>query len=137
MNKENLELLIEAYNKDTEKLTKLVKAYVRDKKNPLEDRWKLFCDSDLGDHQTYIISWDYGKIEKLYDSDYFSKYETIFIEDHLIDILWDLFTDKHGSEECWSNKEELKKLEEQFEIEISPFKEEVLSKFIKSYTFDW
>lgn len=112
---------IKEFNSIKEGLTKLVKCYVQDTNYPLEERWSVFINSELGNELTsiyYLKSYD---ISKIFDGDY--RHETIFAN-ALLGAIDDCMCDEN-----FSDKEIGQKL-----LEV---KEELLSQFVKSFKYDW
>lgn len=131
----NDELLL--FNKQKEELTQKVKEFCQNKEHPIESRWKLFIESNLGEHENYYIDFETIELEYLRD---FNKYEFVrcvdlidMYKDHSSDQLYDELelTCNYGTDEY----------EYFIKIEVNPkvdiFKEEILQLFVKSFTYDW
>lgn len=125
------------FNKQKEELTKKVKKYCQNKEYPLNDRWKLFIESDLGKHENWIIDFDIIEIELIRD---FNKYEVVksidliyYYFDYISDKLYDELeiTDNYGTD-GYNNF-----IKTHINPKVDIFKEEILAKFIKSFTYDW
>jgi len=93
-----------------------LKKYVQDTNEPLEDRWKLFVDSDLGDDDKFIEDFDGLDFDDVVAIRDYDKYESVNLTRLVNDRLED----------------------EGYEPErIIRIKESILKKFIKSYRVDW
>jgi predicted house-cleaning noncanonical NTP pyrophosphatase (MazG superfamily) len=107
----NLQEKINLLNQQREILKEEVKEYVQDKSNSLEDRWKLFVSSRLGDHDEYNYHFT-----SLDDDDFHSD-----LERHLVLDVEDVIEHFHDSPE----------------EDINNFKEEAMKDFIFSWELDW
>jgi hypothetical protein len=107
---------IEKYLEDKDILTKEMKLWVVDKTVPLDERWNLFLESQLGDDKSYIERFDCKVGDNMVD-DMENKYAKFDIKTS-----WDygVFDDYEYSEE-----------------EMIEYKENVLKSFIKSFQNDW
>ena len=113
MDKIKLELVIQGYKLLTEDLTKKVKEFVQNKDFPLDERWKIFSNSNLGESENYVINLQSYNLDEFLSDCY--KYETInliyFVEEYLEEI------------------------DEDFKI-INAVKEEILELFIKEFKYN-
>ena len=110
--------------KETElELKNLVKDYVQNKDFPLDERWEVFENSDLGDHEIYYVDFKSINLVDIYE---LNRYEIVNVIDKVQNIIEDY-------EYCLENKEEYRFTLEQ----INDLKEEVLEEFVKSFKFDW
>lgn len=103
-----LQKRLELFNKAKENIKSDLKKFVVDKSYPLNERWNLFIESDLGDDDVFIPFFKSFDIDHCRD---FNRYELISVEE----ILENLETEE----------------------EENNFKEEILQMFIKSFIFDW
>lgn len=103
-----LQKRLELFNKAKENIKSDLKKFVADKSYPLNERWNLFIESDLGNNDIFIPSFKSFDIDHYGD---FNKYELVSVEK----ILENLETEE----------------------EENNFKEEILQMFIKSFIFDW
>lgn len=125
------------FNKQKKELTRKVKLFCQNKEYPLDDRWNLFINSDLGNHKNYIQDFAIIDLEYLRD---FNKYELVKSDD-LIDMYFDYLSDdlydnlnmtcNYGTDEYQSF------IETHVNPKVDAFKEEILKLFIKSFTYDW
>lgn len=106
-----LQKRLELFNKAKENIKSDLKKFVVDKSYPLNERWNLFIESDLGDNDVFMSSFESFDINSYYYRN-FNRYELISVKKML----------------------ETLKLEEE---EENNFKEEILQMFIKSFIFDW
>ena len=106
----DLQKRIELFNKAKESIKSDLKKFVVDKSYPLNERWDLFIESDLGDDDKYMPYTNFFDITHKYQSN-FKKYELAFVEG----ISKNLDTEEKENS----------------------FKEEILQMFIKSFIFDW
>lgn len=106
----NLHHLISDVKKD-------LKKYCADKSIPLEERWKTFIDSDLGDHDRYKHDPDGVDNTDLCQYFWYEKGESV----SAIDLLDSCKLE--GNEDLKFNETE--------------FKEYFLKEFVKSFTYDW
>lgn len=90
------------------------KGWLKNKDISLEERWKLFIESGLGEHKKYYEAFD-CKLGQEYSDNLEDRYSNERVE-YILD---------YAAENDYP------------EEEIIQFKENVLSSFIKSYTFDW
>ena len=97
---------------EKDRLKTKLKTWVIDKSVPLDERWEVFFKSGLGNHKSYYQDFKYFSTNNYCDDR--GKYAVIDLE----------------------NVEE-RYLEDLTEEQLIEFKEDVLSKFIKSFTFDW
>lgn len=105
----DLQKRIELFNKAKKSIKSDLKKFVIDKSYPLNERWDLFIESDLGDIDSYVPDFNFFDITQ-YGRD-FNRYELVSVER----ISQNLDTDE----------------------EENSFKEEILQMFIKSFIFDW
>lgn len=103
------------FRKEGEKIKNLVKSFCQDTSKPLEERWGLFVDSEMGEHYPYILHFKSRPALVAID-ELENKYETITMTNMLYRV-------EHSSKVT--------------ELEVTEFKEEALSKFIYSFEFDW
>ncbi|HRA10071.1 MAG TPA: hypothetical protein PKX31_00285 [Chitinophagaceae bacterium] len=113
---------IEAILKTLAGLGDTVKSYCQDKNIPLKLRWEIFemCGHLVGVNKVYVEKFkSLPKNFISYDGDYsVSRYETV----KLINVI---------------NSIELDNGETYPKINIDQLKEEILDKFIWSFTYDW
>lgn len=122
---------IKKFLEDSSTIKEELKKFVMDKSIPLKERWDLFIESKLGDHSNYIVHFN------TIDDDLFgpdeiirvSKYETITVEDICVYYLENKIYPYAGLISKQNEKLTF--------INLDEFKEEVLEKFIYSFTFDW
>lgn len=100
--------------------------WLKNKKVPLEERWDFFIESELGDHESSIVEFK-NLDNDVITGDNYNRYETIEISD-LIDIVEDA---KRNDPEDEYYDETMAK------TNLDKLKEEILSRFIKSFQFDW
>ena len=105
------------FNKQKEELTQKVKSFCQNKEYPLNERWNLFIDSDLGIHSRYYKEFKGINSDLYYDDFYIANYETVKVK-YLL-----------------NRGIEIKLLDS--DDKINTFKEDVLSQFIKSFENDW
>lgn len=110
---------VEQFKKLEKELKDSFRVWVTDRNIPLKERFDLFLESGLGDHRSSVDRFN-CKIGKEFPESLEDRYETISIERILE----------------WVENEEDHDTEFSIE-EINEFKENVLSSFVKSYTFDW
>ena len=104
-------------------LKDLVKHYVQNKDFPLDERWEVFAESDLGDHDSYYIRFESIDLMDICDR---NRYETVNVIDEVDNLIGNY-------EYCLDKGNEL-----DFTLEeINALKEEVLEKFVKSFDCDW
>ncbi len=98
-----------------QELTLELKEWVKDKTIPLDERWDLFFQSDLGDHRTWIEDFKNLDSDNIAKNRDVNRHETIYLD----------------TIEEWYIKsiEDSEKYDE--------FREDVLSKFIQSFEWDW
>lgn len=104
---------IEEFLKQKQQLTPELKEWVKDKSIPLEERWEVFFKSELGENSTY-----YEEFEHFFNEVYcnrLNKYQTLKLKD----------------------VEEYDWFPELSHEELIEFKEDVLSRFINSFKWDW
>ena len=102
--------------------------YIKDKSVPLEDRWEVFCAApdDFSIHEGCQYHFDreeddFGEIS-WYDDFYYDRHQTVHMES-LIDKIQDKVNDRFSPK--WN-----------LEV-LQNFKEEILSKNLKSFVNDW
>ena len=94
-----------------------LRLWVVDKSIPLEERWKVFIDSKLGDYKSFI-----ERFNCVVGEEYIDTLETKYSTEDVEQILE------------WAEDED----ENSYTPEdIIEFKENVLKKFIYSFQFDW
>lgn len=128
MEQETTDLIkaIEEYKKPGV-LQKRYKAFITDKKIPLADRWEVFrvAPSDWQESNTYIqhfaIEKKVGEIE-WYDKFYYERHETVHMYDFVDRIIENI---EDEDEDTWT-----------VEL-VDEFKEEILSRNLASFDFDW
>ena len=74
-----LQKRLELFNKAKENIKSDLKKFVADKSYPLNERWNLFIESDLGDDDTSIPSFKSFDIYQDYYRD-LNRYELISVE---------------------------------------------------------
>jgi hypothetical protein len=118
-----LKAKIKEYNKQKEVLRTEIKRYVQDKSFPLEERWKLFIESELGTESSWTVHFSVldGKDVSYYDDFYIEKYQTTTVKD-----LVDMIGDKEPEDNMFLTDGELNSL-----------KEDILKQFIWSWKEDW
>ena len=125
------------FNHQKEELTKRVKEYCQNKEFPLDKRWKLFIESDLGEHNGWIQNFETIDIENLKD---FNKYEFISVES-LVELYNDYVEDDLYEEMELKSDYNTPEYDMFIKLCVDPkvnvFKEEILQKFIKSFEYDW
>jgi hypothetical protein len=107
---------LEEFLKYKEQLTEELKTFVQNKSNDLDLRWQLFCDSKLGEHKGWYAEFKNVSSDDYYDRYNLDKYSVGNVED----ILERALDHKYITDE-----------------EAIEFKEDVLSQFIYSFTYDW
>ena len=102
------------FNKQKEELTQKVKLFCQNKEYPLDDRWDLFINSNLGEHDSCYIDL------KSYNMDDFLAYRDRheYIE---VDLIIEFISDNTVNPDDF----------------IDSVKEELLQMFIKSFTYYW
>lgn len=124
-----LQELINNINKSKNDLCDKVKIVCQDKTLPLDERWQLFITSDFGKHEPFI------KYLTNFDTSGYSRYKVIdlieIVEYKLEDIgFYDL-------EYCLEDPDfNIQQYSQELD-EINKLREEILEKWIKSYTLDW
>lgn len=106
---------IKQLKKDKEKLTLELKEWVKDKSIPLDERWEVFFASDLGKHSSWIedfVNLDSDDVASHRDMD---RSETVDLQD----------IRAYGISSIESDED------------YDAFREDVLTKFIKSFEWDW
>lgn len=125
------------FNHQKEELTKKVKEYCQNKEFPLDKRWSLFIDNDLGEHNSWIQDFETIKIEKLAN---FNRYELI-LSNNLVELYFDYISDELYNELELTCNYETNEYEHFIKTEVNSkvdvFKEEILQLFIKSFEYDW
>ena len=99
------------FNHQKEELTKKVEEYCQNKEYPLDKRWDLFIESDLGKHESWCIDLNSVDLDNFYAEK--DRYQFFNVDDL---IFW---FDDHA----YTNIDEIK--------------EELLQMFIKSFEYDW
>lgn len=99
-----------------------LKATVKDKSQPLEERWQLFCDARKGERRPFYIQpagLDWDKVT-LFDDFYIDRYQTVWVTD------W--------YEQCieMRDSEDIK-----LQFDGDAFREWILEMFIWSFVNDW
>lgn len=105
-------------------VTDKLKVYVQDTGFPLDERWKTFIESDLGEESNFIVHF------KSIDEDKFSYYDDLYIERYQTVYLCDVI---ERFEDALDNGKTCNFSRNQ----VNEIKEEVLRKLIKSFVFDW
>jgi hypothetical protein len=111
---------IQAHTQAHKALEGRLKKVVTDTSIPLEDRWDLFVQSGMGDHEPWIQHFEALKDyeDDLYDG--LERHSTVEITELLIHLGELEFESQHAK------------------IHVTDaFKEEVLSQFIRAFTYDW
>ena len=117
VSKEQVVDLIKEYEELRDNAKKTLKEYVQNKDNPLEDRCHLFSTCDLPDDEDFIVHFESFDLPL----DDYRRYEVI-----------DLVYQIEYLEECL--------IDQYIKIsreDIDNLKEEIFSKFIKSFQLDW
>jgi hypothetical protein len=65
------------FNKQKEELTQKIKLFCQNKEYPLNERWNLFIDSNLGGHSEYCKEFKGIDCDLYYDDFYIEKYEML------------------------------------------------------------
>lgn len=115
-----LQKRIELFNKAKENIKSDLKKVVVDKSYPLNERWDLFIESNLGEHTNYYVEFEGFEginSDRYYDDFYIEKYETVQVK-YLL---------KRGIEKQILDSD----------YKINMFKEDVLTEFIKSFEYNW
>lgn len=99
------------FNKQKEELTQKVKKYCQNKEFPINERWDLFINSNLGKHDKWYIDLESINLDDFYCEK--DKYQEFTVDDLLF----------------WIEKHEYENINE--------IKEEILQLFIKSFTYNW
>jgi len=112
---------IDEFNKLKASLIEEMKLWCVDKSIPLEERWKVFIESDLAPidrwyHHPDGVDWD--KVE-LYNDFYCDRYQTMEASS-FVELCQDKINDK-----------------EDFECDLDKVKEYFLSEFISGFIHDW
>jgi len=121
MNKETIKNRIKEYKEGLPALEQIVKEYVQNKENSLDDRWNLFIYAGLGEHQSWYHKTkgiDWNKYSLVNDF-YLEKYETITAES-FVEMCEDMEIDK-----------------DHHQINIEEVKEDFLDNFLWQFKFDW
>jgi hypothetical protein len=105
-------------------LEKTLKLYVINKEIPLQERWDVFVESELGKAHPWIQHFKSIKIVEDWMYSDFNKYETYQTKD-LVERLQENIGNDMGP------------LDEVTQELVDAFKEEILEKFLKSFQFDW
>ena len=106
-----------------DELKKDLKTYVVNKQIPLFIRWSLFIKADLGEEMYYIPNMDTVDMGMIGEEPFIHKYETIHM-DWLVD--WLYHNDQYIIAEGTN-----------IDQKIDAVKEEILSRFLKSFELDW
>lgn len=104
-------------------LTKELKIWVKDKSIPLDERWDVFHDSQLGEELSFYEEFEGVDSDGYYDNYYIDKYQTVYTKN-----LFEMASEKRYNKQ----KAELDTIEKQ-----NAFKEDVLNKFVKSFEMNW
>jgi hypothetical protein len=110
---------------EKQKLEAEVKSVCQDKSISLAERWELFTCSGFGENETYVQ--DFDTLLEIFDANRFSWYD-IFYKDryaevHMQDIVENLEEGAYGYKVS--------------RVQINKLKEEILEKFLRSFTNDW
>jgi hypothetical protein len=126
---QDLQKIINDINNTRYNLYDEIKTICQDKTLSLDDRWELFASSNLGEHSQWIEHFNNIDLED------FSRYGYINLIDIVDSRLDDLgFYDyEEISKECDFN---LQQYSDELD-KINKLREEILEKWIKSYTIDW
>lgn len=104
---------------------KELEIFVKNKNFPLEDRWKLFIESGLGEHKTWYQDFEsYDINDFLAERERYKHIDVENIIDHINDRKLDYEDDDENNVDYY---DEL----------IYNLKEEILQKFIKSFEYGW
>ena len=107
------------------KLNNDIKEFCQDKNNPLDDRWDLFIEADVGQDERWIVYWDCIDEEDItYDGNliHAERRQTV----HVSDIV-ERIEDADGDYDDFKTEN----------LSVEAFKEEALKRWIKSYDYDW
>ena len=115
---------IKEFKETQSELKDLVKHYVQNKDFPLDERWEVFAESDLGDHDSYYIRFESIDLMDICDRNRYETIDVIYQVDNLIET-YEYYLDKDEYELDFNLEE------------INALKEEVLEKFVKSFECDW
>ena len=114
---------------EKEKLTQEVKAVCQDTSIPLDERWEIFKQSELGDIQSWVMT--FAALDDMYESgecdyyDAFGKDRYAYVD--MIEVV-----EEHI--EGWDQYEESTPPTQE---QIDALKEEILEKFVKGFHNDW
>ena len=118
--------MINEIYKEVEKIQQLsqelelkIKEIVKDKQYSLQERWKLFCDTDFGEEESCYIEFEKFDNDFWFEEMYKSKYEIINLKKELSKAI-------KKPKSYNSTKEEIKQ-----------FQEFCLENFIESFKLDW
>ena len=112
-----MEKLIKEFCEFREVLREQLKVYVTNRDIPLEKRWRLFIESDLGLYQTWMCDLKSFNLE-----------------------CWHSYMDRHRQYAAEQIVDYIEECQEEDEIPpetIIMVKEELLAEFIKSFEYDW
>ncbi len=143
---DEVDVLLYHYFAAKEIAEEAVKEFITRADEPLETRWKMFVDSKLGNSPGFIQNFDSlegGKWDSWSGSPIINKFykyrETKGITITAVEMLEEL-TGYVGNSfkivDCYENLGKPEWIEFTWE-DLYLFQEEVLSKFIKSFCYDW
>lgn len=112
--------LVNDFLEGLENLKVSIKEYCQNTETPLDDRWVVFekIGPIVGEHHTWVARFKSLPNEFImYDGDYYctERYMTITVQNIVSDIEYNKYPD----------------------INLNAFKEEVLSRFLWSFQYDW
>lgn len=127
--------LVNDFLEGLESLKVSIKEYCQDTEIPLDDRWAVFekIGHIVGEHYTWVARFKSLPNEFImYDGDYYcaERYQTIYVT-NLLDNIEDGKSCKEG------DYKSDKIIPRYAVIDVNAFKEEVLSRFIWSFNYDW
>ena len=104
---------IKYFLSEKEKLTEKLKIYVKDKNIPLEIRWELFVESELGKTDDWVLHLTSVDLDSFYGDSYLNRGQIVNA-----DMILDWVVEEHPEKE-------------------DEVMEELLDQFIYSFIFDW
>jgi len=116
---------VKEFLKLKEELTTELREWVVDKTVPLEERWNVFCQSKLGDHEGYYVDFHPYISEYLEDRD---RHELINLES-IVNRLIDWYADNEMENEVEDSKDPQQTL-----IDLQ---ESILENFVYTFEYDW
>ena len=120
---ETVKMFIKTYNDTMKSMKESFVKVIQDKSLPLKDRWKLFNDApkEFREENDWVEDFDSIGDVNWYDDFYYERYQVVYT----VDIV-DRIVDKQQYPQFKDNPEKLNEL-----------KEEILSKNLWSFKFDW